>query len=345
MPFWRLVLTAILGPPVLAGALICALAAWLAQRGRAHPGWDVLSHAAPLYLAAGAVTLAFALVFHDRYRTLALVLGGAAVAGALLLMAPEYLRSTGPRAPANAPGQLKVVQFNAWGGRGGVDRAVAWLAAQRPDILVVEESTRPLRDAIQAKTGLILTGGRTNVAIFSREPPISVERPDNDLTGPMMLNGATFQTSAGPTTVLGVHYPWPTEYHRLERLPNLVAVVRAHPPQTTILAGDFNSTPWSFARRREDAAFGLIRRTRALFTWPAWPRMPFPLLPIDHVYAGSAWATVSVTRGPRLGSDHYPVVVILAPRGPPPAAAPRPPAVARSSPPARRAASAAPPPP
>ena len=37
------------------------------------------------------------------------------------------------------------------------------------------------------------------------------------------------------------------------------------------------------------------------------------VLPIDHVYAGPGWRTVSVQRGPKLGSDHYPVIVTLAP--------------------------------
>ena len=66
----------------------------------------------------------------------------------------------------------------------------------------------------------------------------------------------------------------------------------------------------------------LIRRDRALFTWPAqqdsrlrWLGL-FPILPIDHVYAGPGWATVKVERGPRLGSDHYPVIVTLAPVAP-----------------------------
>ena len=43
---------------------------------------------------------------------------------------------------------------------------------------------------------------------------------------------------------------------------------------------------------------------------------PLPVLPIDHVYAGPGWATVSVERGPSIGSDHYPLVVILAPVAP-----------------------------
>ena len=38
---------------------------------------------------------------------------------------------------------------------------------------------------------------------------------------------------------------------------------------------------------------------------------PFPFLPIDHVYVGSAWRTVSVVAGPPIGSDHRPVVVEL----------------------------------
>jgi endonuclease/exonuclease/phosphatase (EEP) superfamily protein YafD len=86
-----------------------------------------------------------------------------------------------------------------------------------------------------------------------------------------------------------------------------------------ILTGDFNATPWSASLRRTDAALALTRRDRALPTWPArvlgrsWP---LPILPIDHVYAGPGWATVKVERGPAFGSDHYPLVVILAPVSP-----------------------------
>ena len=46
---------------------------------------------------------------------------------------------------------------------------------------------------------------------------------------------------------------------------------------------------------------------------PAGMGLPFALLPIDHVSAGPGWRTVRVERGPLLGSDHYPVIVTLAP--------------------------------
>ena len=91
------------------------------------------------------------------------------------------------------------------------------------------------------------------------------------------------------------------------------------PRERTIVTGDFNSDalvvpPPQVGRgvRRWRAATGRCspgRRHPA--STCAWLAVPF--LPIDHVYAGPGWATVSVTRGPKLGSDHYPVVAILAP--------------------------------
>src|SRR5438105_3009878 len=132
MSFARVVFTAILGPPVLVAAIACALAAILAQLGRRSGGWDVLAHGAPLYLAGAVATILVALLFHDRFRLFGLIAGLTAVAAAALLMAPEYLRSTGPPVPAGPRETLKVVQFNIWGGQGGTDRAVAWLKAQKP---------------------------------------------------------------------------------------------------------------------------------------------------------------------------------------------------------------------
>ena len=310
-----LVFAAILGPLVLVGAVICAVAASLAQLGRRSLAWDVLSHAAPLYLAGGLVALAYALAVHDRLRALNLVAGLVAVAAAAALMAPEYLRPSGPAVPPGPSRTLKIVQFNIWGGQGGMDRVLAWIAAQKPDIVIVQETNRAVREALGRQTGLHLTVGRSNVVILSRQPPIKPILPASEAEGPMMLIGAEFADPGGAFTVLGVHYNWPTEFERLAQAGPLIRVVRGYPSETTILAGDFNSTPWSFTRRREDRQFGLVRRTRGLYSWPANRHLPVPILPIDHVYAGAGWATVKVERGPNLGSDHYPVVVTLARTG------------------------------
>lgn len=314
MPLAQVLLNAVVGPLVLAGAGLCLLGAGLAQLGRRSAAWDVLTNLAPGYLAGGALSLATASILRDGERALALVLGAGAVIAAGLLMAPEFLSSPARRASAAGPGAFKLIQFNIKNGEGGIDRPAAWLAAQRPDVVVVQETNRRVRAAISERTGLHLTLAHGSVALFSREPPVSLLPRQKVAESPTLLVGARFRTALGEALVLGVHYPWPTEFDRLAQTADLVRLVRALPAETTILSGDFNSTPWSFTRRREDRELGLIRRTRAVFSWPAWRGLPFPLLPIDHVYAGSAWATVSVRRGPKLGSDHYPIVVILAPQ-------------------------------
>jgi endonuclease/exonuclease/phosphatase (EEP) superfamily protein YafD len=154
--------------------------------------------------------------------------------------------------------------------------------------------------------------------LFTPRRPLAAIIPTDNETGPMELNGVVVDSPAGRTAVLGVHAPWPTQPSLPRELAALTPIVRSYPAATTILAGDFNSTPWSFARQRDDSEFGLIRRTRAVFTYPvaAYRRRLIPVLPIDHVYAGAGWATVKVERGPLLGSDHYAVAVTLAPTAP-----------------------------
>jgi endonuclease/exonuclease/phosphatase (EEP) superfamily protein YafD len=121
-----------------------------------------------------------------------------------------------------------------------------------------------------------------------------------------------------------VHVEWPIPAHkrRAEDL-HLTLILDQEDHDRTILAGDFNSAQWSFRQQGADGALGLQRRDRLLPTWPAlipqlhgqaFPGPPF--IPIDHIYAGSLWRTVKVERGPRLGSDHYPLIATLAWTGP-----------------------------
>jgi endonuclease/exonuclease/phosphatase (EEP) superfamily protein YafD len=95
----------------------------------------------------------------------------------------------------------------------------------------------------------------------------------------------------------------------------LARLIRMYPSaDRLILAGDINRTPWSFALRRLDRSLPLQRVDRAAFTWPArigasdWPAA---ILPLDHVYAGSAWRLVNAGVGPSVGATHRPLVVDL----------------------------------
>ncbi|ODT63449.1 MAG: hypothetical protein ABS77_03915 [Phenylobacterium sp. SCN 69-14] len=318
MEFARSLLTALM----TLVALVCLGWALAAHGGRWSVRLDVLTHFAPIVLAVAVVVVVYgALAETGGARLALLAIGGLATLAAALLVAPEYLRPASKPAAADAAEQMTLIQFNAWGRNLEEEATVAWLKAQSPDILVVEEASNIGPKLKTALAGYHVSCGACSVMIFSKAQPIAEDVPvfpsDGRLRPP--IAAATFRDRHGDYTVFGAHYVWPVHGGWQQAQGRLIArMLHRVPRERLILSGDFNSTPWSFSRRREDAAFGLERRTRAVFSWPAGrlPKLgieaPFPLLPIDHVYAGPGWRTVSVRRGPRLGSDHYPVIVTLA---------------------------------
>jgi endonuclease/exonuclease/phosphatase (EEP) superfamily protein YafD len=310
-------------PPAFLLAAVSAGAAVAAHFGRTSLRFDLLAHFAPLWLAGAALALVIAFAFRGVARLLIASMAGVGVLAALALIAPEVVRPTGPRAPADAAGQLKVIQFNVWYLNDDLDRTVDWLVSQDPDVVVLEEIRPELRALLARRTGWHTSCQVCEVTILSKLKPISTKTPGLHGRPRGPLGYARFRNQGGEFVVVGVHNDWPTNgLDQQAQEARLAGVLAAVDRKSAIVTGDFNSTPWSFSRQRWDRAFGLIRRERALPTWPAqrykqlgWLGL-FPFLPIDHVYAGPGWATVKVERGPRLGSDHYPVVVTLAPVAP-----------------------------
>lgn len=245
-----------------------------------------------------------------------------AVISSCALMAVDLRRLPERYAPAGSAQTLKIIAFNAWLQNGDYKGIARWLAAENPDIIVLPEAAKPLADAIRAETGMWVFEG-SGASIATRSKPLD-ERFAWDTRflagGPTALAWVVLQgPDAVPFTVVGVHCGWPIPARAAwADDQKITALLNTMDRTRTILAGDFNSTQWSFRQRTADAAFGLERRDRLNLTWPArmpmfgGRRFPTPFLSIDHIYAGSSWRTVSVRRGPALGSDHYPLVTVLA---------------------------------
>lgn len=316
MGFLRIVATSL-------GA-VCALAAVMAQGGRWSGVLDALTHFAPIWLAGSVLLLAMALVTPvPRGGGRLAMLSGLGVLSTLWLVAPELTRSLSAPAPADAPHQLKIIQFNAEPKPARFESMARWLVSQDPDILVLEDSTAPLRALILRRMPRRMAcSPRCQVAILSRAQPEEVATMGGGRWGldPHTIV-ASFAPADGGYIVIGSHYSRPglvarksmtektvVQAENSRRLGRMAAPL---PRARLIVVGDFNSAPWSFALRRDDEGLGVERRTQALYSWPAYWFGP-PFLPIDHIYAGPAWRTVSVARGPRIGSDHYPVVAVLA---------------------------------
>jgi endonuclease/exonuclease/phosphatase (EEP) superfamily protein YafD len=296
-------------------ALACAVLAVAGQWGRWSPRLDNLNHAAPFWLL-GAFAAAGLWAAAGRSERVTPVLALVAVVASAWLIAPEIAGAIhfGPGRPSREV--LKVIQFNVWADNIDPAGTARWIASQDADVVVLEEATPPIAEALQARYPYATVCNRhdyCSTMILSRRRPIA-----EAAHGSLSQGWATYPGAGGPFTVVGAHVSWPWPPGAQAAQSRVLALMLAHLPKARmIVAGDFNSTPWTFALRRQDRAFGLERRTRALFSWPAvntfdWRKpSPLPLLPIDHVYAGPGWRTVSVRRGPKLGSDHYPVVVTL----------------------------------
>lgn len=278
-------------------------------------GWlDRFSHFAPFYFVVGALG-AIAALFEQRLARV--FLGGAATAALLAsgaLLAPEFLRPRAPEPVADLSKQIKVIQLNAQLRNTDVRRVAGWLKSQDADIITVTEARHDLRDLLTS-AGWRSAGAGGSLMIFTREPYVGMTRPRTaEGSKPTFVN-ATYLGSVGTIEVVTTHMDR-TAANAMDQVETLTGVASERPRDRMILTGDFNATPWSFALRQLDKHLGLIRRDRAVPTWPAevgGHRWRWPLFPIDHIYAGPAWVTIKAERGPWVGSDHYPLIVTLAP--------------------------------
>ena len=326
MKFILPALTDLLRGGALTLALGCAALALLGQGGRFSDWMDAINHGMPIFLA-GAVLALLLWLLSGRQGGWTPALAGLAVVSALIIMGPELIAASRQKPDTTATPTLKVLQFNLWYKNKDPEATTRWILAQDPDVIVFEESfrrsggiVRALADRYPHQATCADPYPCSTVVLSKRAPMASGGMAK---WGPGWLSGAwaTFATDDGPFTVVGVHYTWPVPAGPQQRQTRrMVQALERFPKDSLIVTGDFNSTPWSFSLRRQDRAFGLQRRTRALPSWPAGDFLgkgvsaPFPILPIDHVYAGDSWKTVSVKRGPKLGSDHYPVLVEFARR-------------------------------
>ncbi|MDP1632085.1 MAG: endonuclease/exonuclease/phosphatase family protein [Caulobacter sp.] len=299
--------------------------ALLAQGGRFSDRLDALTHFTPLFLA-GLLTAALLWLAAGRNGRATPLLALIGVLSTLTLMAPEMAAMTRsrPTAGADPAATLKVVQFNLWGRNRDPLATARWILDTDPDLVVVEEGMGEARGVLTALADRYPYRTTCDQPHACSTQILSKTRPTARgglYTDRLAGAWATFPGPGEPYTVVGVHYTWPYPAGPQQQMTRrLSLVLDQFPRDRLILTGDFNSTPWSFSLRRQDRLFGLERRTRGLASWPAGQvsrlnlAAPFPLFPIDHVYAGAGWRTVEVRRGPRLGSDHYPVVVTLAAR-------------------------------
>jgi endonuclease/exonuclease/phosphatase (EEP) superfamily protein YafD len=286
-------------------------------------GWaDLLNHFAPVWLAfavfGGLLGAAALRPSHTRTGLLAVAAFAAVGAGAPMFYETARGALTAWSTARPAGPVLKVLTFNMLWNNPELDSAAALIRRADADLVALQETTRlPLIEAQLADLYpyRFYCGGRCDTAILSKRPFLAQGREP----GAAWPEGANLiwvrvQAPDGrPATFAVAHLYWPIPGIQPGQRAKLAALARPLAAGDLVLAGDFNLSPWSFALRELDHTLSpLTRRTRGLLTFPAEPFPTPPILAIDQLYAARAWRTVEVRRLPKAGSDHYPVLAVLA---------------------------------
>jgi endonuclease/exonuclease/phosphatase (EEP) superfamily protein YafD len=280
--------------------------------------FDLFSHFRLQYVVAALVLslAAFAVRAHPMAAVLALV---ALVHG--WAIKDLWWGGTANAALGGVP--LRVVSANVLSQNRTPEKVFEFVRAADADLVVLVDARQkrwqPVLTALRALYPYDAPPGsreRPPVILFSRHPIVDHEvvRPPGGqrpyLVAEVAVDGATL-------VVAGVHpsSPWPSEPHdtrgRNRELDRIGEIAR-DTDRPVIVAGDFNTTPWSPYFQDLLASAGLRNAGMGhgyIGTWPAWfwPA----LVPIDHVLLKGPLAATRVRRGPAVGSDHYPIIADL----------------------------------
>lgn len=292
--------------------------------GGAFNGWlDLINVAAPLFLALALAGLWMTRVWlgRGRLRTLCVGLALAAAGFDLFLMAPDLFH---PTAAAAKPGKVyRIVTINVARENNSPFTAAKDIAGRGADAVLIQDAEGTIQRAgavLRRDYAYSTACPETGVQIWLKTPILDQgcglqlsRNEDQENWGRAFVWLRTLGPDGRPITLACAHIGRPYQPGRqaAERQA-LDAALAKLPKNEMILAGDFNTPPWTFAMRRQDRMFTPLRRlTRFWWSWPARINLlhgiwSLPFLPIDHVYVGAQWRSAQPLLRVRVaGSDHF----------------------------------------
>lgn len=301
-------------------AILAVIATTLATAAAlgARAGWplELFAHFPVQYLVV-QVLAAVACVGLRRWPW-ALVALAAAVPNVLVVR--PYLPGLVAAPATAAPGQVPVrlIAANLLYRQEDATAARAYFGEQAADILVLSEFTPRWREKLKPLEraypyfALRPRWNPWGIAVYSRHPLLAIEDLDLGDAESAQLR-LLVQLPDGLVELYAVHLASPPGPHQAARrntqLRRLAArVAAADPALPRIVAGDFNTTPYSpyFQDLLRDTGLKDARQPFGLHV--TWPASPVPVwIPIDHCLVSGPLRVTRVGTGPRIGSDHLPL--------------------------------------
>jgi endonuclease/exonuclease/phosphatase (EEP) superfamily protein YafD len=216
--------------------------------------------------------------------------------------------------------RLRVVTANARFSNTEHAAMVAWLSGSDADIIALQEVTPQWALALEplARTypyrNMMPRDDPYGIALLSRWPLDEVGPVDFADDGlPSLV--ANVDIHGRRLRVIALHTRWPVlpvlQVARDRALQQAAALALTQ-PESTILLGDLNLTPYAPAFARLVTESGLRDAFDGEAWRPTWQAGFWPLaLPIDHVLVPRGSCVTEHEIGPDVGSDHRPLQVTL----------------------------------
>jgi len=306
LSFFLLIMAVLVSVPLVLGFL-----------GSAHPALDSFAHFRP-HLAIVMALLALPLLFTKMRREGAMILLFAILAFSTTLGATRRLLEGSSAAQANVPAsdaRYSLVQINLRYNNPEPKRVLQMVAQEKPDVIAYQEAGADWAMWIDILKGTYPyhfdcrnDANNMSVGILSRRP--FVESSEQVCAGSGRLAATSIDFSGTSVNVATYHAALPWPFDQATVIDGLVEPLQKF-DGPSIIAGDFNATPWSNAVHRIEKASGTKAITGIGGTWlpnslPA-KLAPYIGLPIDQVLVSHGIEMpVAVSRA-EAGSDHLPI--------------------------------------
>jgi len=279
-----------------------------------HPAVQLFTHFRVQYLAI-ALLLAAALAACRNPGYTAVMLATAALNGAFVL--PWYSGGTND-SPAPS---FKLLHANVLSSNREHSRFIELVLDESPDLVVVQEVSSDWATALDAlhddyPHGLIEPrSGNFGIALLSRIPldssfvVASAPLAHPTLVAEVSLGGRSLTVVTTHPTIPVGRSMFDARNAQLDSVSELVGSLAG----PVMLVGDLNTGLWDLHYKKLESGTGLVNARRGYGILPTWPTfLPFAMIPIDHVLVSGTVRVTELRAGPRIGSDHLPLVITFA---------------------------------
>jgi endonuclease/exonuclease/phosphatase (EEP) superfamily protein YafD len=272
------------------------------------PYLELINHFRPYLLVAAAALAGLAWRFGETHLRSA----GAAFFTLTLVLALLPLAYGAAGAAGRAP-FLRVVTFNLWVSQARLEDTIRFLREADADVIVLQEAVHAGRIVTALRDAYPHVGpcpdDLCEVRLLARHPFGDAGRVARSDANPPLV-WVRFERDGLTHELVGVHVAYPFEAERQQAHTEWLSTFLAQRRHPLVLAGDLNLTPFSWKLAKLALSAGLRRHGTWRMSYPAHEWLPYVLL--DNVLSTPDFATVAFRTGPRLGSDHLPVIADLA---------------------------------